>query len=90
MPKMKMAPLPSLDKEGQAAAGGCCRGGWKPLKPGSRTTSNHPRWAVAQHPLLIEEGSYFRRSDREAENVGLFGYFSPTSFESLVWISSTF
>ena len=26
MPKMKMAPLPSLDKEGQAAAGGCCRG----------------------------------------------------------------
>ena len=39
--------LPSLDKEGQAAAGGCCGGGAKALEDSKaeRDILNHPRWA---------------------------------------------
>ena len=37
--RMKIAPLPSLDKEGQAAARGCCRGGSKAAR-----VSKSKRW----------------------------------------------
>ena len=67
-PKMKVAPLPSLDKEGQAAAGGCCRGGLKPVTVfKSQRWGNHPRWALGPaSPPQLRRGAYFQGVLRES------------------------
>jgi len=60
---MKMA-LRSLDKEGQAAAGCCCRGGSKAVRVSElQRWGNHPRRASPSIPSSVEEGSLFSGGD---------------------------
>jgi len=67
--------LPSLDKEGQAAAGGCCRGGSKAVRVSESYTLGQPpllgpRLSI---PSSVEEGAYFH--ERIGSRMKLFSNF---------------
>src|SRR5262245_23517723 len=66
LPRMKIVPLPSFDKEGQAAASGCCRGGLKVESPNLCAASKYattPAGPSARHsPPRLRRGAYFQES----------------------------